>query len=529
MTRPLEAANAAAARGDLAACLSALLAAWRECRDPALAALIEHVGARVPAAPVPSEGIGNALRERIARATDADITTIVAVVLREVRTTPGLYALLVQLANRHPPDPRVAAGLAALVETAPFKRTDGALYGDIITALDAIDDPRFRQLILAGWARVAPRMSRLRKDRKDAEVLQRVAAAVATREPPRCAPELAASIARLAAQLAQQTQTQKKQATDTGALLQAIYDDPFDTSLRLVYADALLEVGDPRGELITLQCNRGDGPVTKRERELLRLYARTWLDAIEPIVLKNGLVYRRGFVAKAREAAKQTAQTGLLAAPAWATVEELDLTVAWGSRAQRFLADRRWKALRSVWNLRDEDVVALAQDRDDYPWTMLAVREVRDWREFARLAAFPALTELAIDSARPEAIAALAGAPLARSLRRVRLQIPATRDGVASVLAAARDANLAELDFSSAWTFAGDGDGELLRLAGDHAIVMFQDSTPGLDALTRLAELLPYGAIRTLEVAGHAKIRPGAWRPFAAALRAKGADASELP
>jgi uncharacterized protein (TIGR02996 family) len=39
-----------------------------------------------------------------------------------------------------------------------------------------------------------------------------------------------------------------------GELLRAVIESPDDDAPRLVYADALLDAGDPRGELITLQC-----------------------------------------------------------------------------------------------------------------------------------------------------------------------------------------------------------------------------------------------------------------------------------
>lgn len=315
------------------------------------------------------------------------------------------------------------------------------------------------------------------------------------------------------------------------SLLQAIYDDPHDTALRLVYADALLQAGDMRGELIVLQCSRRDGQITEREHELLRLHGRTWLGAIDPIVRQTGLAYRRGFVAKARESATELAHDPLLGAPEWATLEELELTAISGERACAFLADPRWKALRAVWNVRGDDLVALARRCDMLPWTTIAVRAVRDWVHLAPLTAFPALTELVIIDGRDvvEALLTVARAPFGRSLRRVRVPFPATRHAVVQVIAAARAAELAELELHHEWTFTGDGEGELLRLEGEHATLVFQSAHPELHALTRLAELLPYGVVRTIAVEGEANITLGAWKPFAEALRAKGADVPDRP
>ena len=524
----IDAAVEAARRKDITACLSALLDEWRETRDAALAAFIERVGTLVPAEPIASKGITKNVDERIARATDADVTTIITVVLREIRNIPRLYTAIVKLAAKSEPDPRIASALAELVRTAPFKQTDGALYGDVIEALDAIDDPRYRALILDCWRRVEPRMRHLRKDRKDGEILQRVAASVAARP----APEpyyFTAAIAEINTLLGAKTNAQKKQASDTSALLQAIYDDPLDTSLRLVYADALLEAGDPRGELITLQCNRGDGPVTKRERELLRLHARTWLGAIEPAVLKSGLEYRRGFVGRARECANKQKHEKALASQEWATVEDLDLTFVWGDRGKRFLSDRRWKALRSVWNIRSADLAELARVRDDYPWTMLAVKYA-DWQSISQITAFPQLAELALNDSIAPAVALrqLVGSPLTRTLRRLRAWIPSERIVIPELVAAWRASGIPELELHDNWTFTGDEDGELMRIAGDHAIVMFQTASPSLRAMTKLVEGLPPGTLRTIEIQP-ARITEAAWAPFAAALRAHGADVPVKP
>jgi uncharacterized protein (TIGR02996 family) len=61
------------------------------------------------------------------------------------------------------------------------------------------------------------------------------------------------------------------------ALLAAVHADPDDLETRLVYGDALSEAGDPRGELIALQCHRGSAPAGERERELLASHGNTWL------------------------------------------------------------------------------------------------------------------------------------------------------------------------------------------------------------------------------------------------------------
>lgn len=83
-------------------------------------------------------------------------------------------------------------------------------------------------------------------------------------------------------------------------LLAAIFAAPDDDAVRLVYADALLERGDPRGELIQLQVARvttplpWDAPASKRERGLLAKHEKAWLAPIRPYIRRWH--WSRGFV-----------------------------------------------------------------------------------------------------------------------------------------------------------------------------------------------------------------------------------------
>ena len=60
-------------------------------------------------------------------------------------------------------------------------------------------------------------------------------------------------------------------------LLAQIYANPDDDALRAVYADALLERGDPRGELITLQLERTRAGAPA-EAQVARLARAAWQD-----------------------------------------------------------------------------------------------------------------------------------------------------------------------------------------------------------------------------------------------------------
>lgn len=80
------------------------------------------------------------------------------------------------------------------------------------------------------------------------------------------------------------------------SLLDAIHAAPDDDRPRLVYADRLMEQGDPRGEFIALQCSAattGDPEATRRSRELLTKHSSTWFKALHE---HAGLEVRRGFL-----------------------------------------------------------------------------------------------------------------------------------------------------------------------------------------------------------------------------------------
>jgi uncharacterized protein (TIGR02996 family) len=86
----------------------------------------------------------------------------------------------------------------------------------------------------------------------------------------------------------------------------AIFEHLDDDAPRLVYADALAERGDPRGELIHVQCALAKTPpgaaadgLRARERELLLAHEREWIADLEPLPVRPigpSWTFGRGFV-----------------------------------------------------------------------------------------------------------------------------------------------------------------------------------------------------------------------------------------
>jgi uncharacterized protein (TIGR02996 family) len=108
-------------------------------------------------------------------------------------------------------------------------------------------------------------------------------------------------------------------------LLRAILAAPGDTKARLVYADWLQDHGDPRGELIVLQCQGDDRPaeVLAREAELIKKHKKAWTAAFGEAKGARW-EYRRGFVEKLAMDAAPLAKHGA-AIFAAEPVEELNV------------------------------------------------------------------------------------------------------------------------------------------------------------------------------------------------------------
>ena len=143
-------------------------------------------------------------------------------------------------------------------------------------------------------------------------------------------------------------------------LLAAIHADLADDELRLVYADALLEADDPRGEHIVLQLNRAraGGKRTAREVALERIHARSWVGPAGAW-LGPKLRYERGFLVAAAHGGRPTAISAKsIGAPVWTTLEELDMTKATES-AVTFLSHPVLHSLRTLTGVLASTLVAI--------------------------------------------------------------------------------------------------------------------------------------------------------------------------
>ena len=109
-------------------------------------------------------------------------------------------------------------------------------------------------------------------------------------------------------------------------LLGLVFGDPASDAHRMVLADRLLELGDPRGELIALQLGRAQSgaPPTPRERELFARHGATWTQPLTDFLVDYR--FRRGFLATTVVNDRVKLPAELERHSTWITVEDLETT-----------------------------------------------------------------------------------------------------------------------------------------------------------------------------------------------------------
>lgn len=500
----------AARRGDWPACLSALLTTWRDVRDPSLAALVERVSAKIPMKPV--AGTLADATARIATATATDVPAILAYALTAMRTNPSAYGLVLVLAKRSQPDPRIATALARIIEDPPrveFKRNGmGGLQDDVVEALHRIDDPRYYDTLRAAYDRTSG--TRTRKHKRALAALATVIRELRDREAP-ALEDVDALVAAIDAELTRSTPLQRARTQGASELLAAIHDNPTDVGLRQVYADLLQESGDPHGEFIGLQCGRpDDGPASKRERELFKAYSRTWLGDIEPIIKKKGLVYRRGFVACLSEGLKYTKHAPLFASSVWCTVEELELDI-WNETATKFLCDPRWKALRKVYGLYHSTFESLRGKT--LPWTALGLRYARTDNWAIAVDVLPDVIELDISqNLARDHLPAIAKTALVDRIRKIRASLATPEDLTAMI------PSTITLELVGGYSFPSDPDGESVEITGTRAVLVHHGQKLDLRFAMRVLAAVPRLTSIALRAPAKARVDDARWQEFTKAL-----------
>ncbi|MEO8845059.1 MAG: TIGR02996 domain-containing protein [Kofleriaceae bacterium] len=282
-------------RDDLPAALGHALASWSEARGDALAEIVLELYARLPTR-VPFAGANHLKRWHAAEALGdpQDIPRQVDYLRIDERlkvATLGITALA-----RRPANPMLAHQLAALLAPMPYRAPVAAeLYHQAIVMIARAATPS-EVTALRTLAEALPTLGNAKLRDQIAGWIEQAIAQIAAHPQPVI--ELAA--ARTA--LADHATRSAGHAARTEQLLAAVYAHLSDDGPRLVLADHLAELGDPRGELIALQCQGSLSPKQQaRVTKLLDTHYREWLAELgDTTVLKDGLAFERGFLARAR-------------------------------------------------------------------------------------------------------------------------------------------------------------------------------------------------------------------------------------
>lgn len=396
----VDAAEAALARGDAQAALRSLLEAWRATRHAALAAAIERLSPLAARGRPPLGGKRRGERvaawdARAAAADPADFAILADALFLE--NSGKAVAAHLEALGRWPADPRLSGLLHELARKVPFTATSARpFWRALFAVLPTVGDPRTRAALDAADAAFAVAF----EGRDDylsylPNQTRKVRAALAdvVEEP-----LPAAALATLSGLGERVEQGLRPTRSDDrlGELLAAVYARPDDDAPRAVLADAWLDAGDPRGELVTLQLAAKGRELSReerrRERQLLDEHGDAWLGPLAGWTRKGDRVFRRGFLAACTIEQKSRSAGPFPITPAWSTVED---AVAVAPLPAAALSS--FRALRRLANLSLEDLFSAAEA--PVHASLVALKAVGRWvpdgfARLGRLAAFPSLARL---------------------------------------------------------------------------------------------------------------------------------------
>lgn len=207
-------------------------------------------------------------------------------------------------------------------------------------------------------------------------------------------------------------------------LFAAVLADPTDEAALAVWADALLELEDPRGELVALGRQPASPKRDKLIATLVRKHARALLGKLGAIVmLAKHLEYERGLLVGCAIAIDQPSKVKpLIGHPEWRTVRSIyfrnysggsldALTTKRPHPAVALLADPVFAALETVLGIGLCDVFApLAARATPFPWREVFLVDYEGEtsvpeavrRAVQESRSFPALRRLGVERMPPE-------------------------------------------------------------------------------------------------------------------------------
>lgn len=297
-------------------------------------------------------------------------------------------------------DPRVSKALEVLLTDVPWTADSSKpVWREAFELATALKDPRWVSLADAlpkQWKFRAPMAAWMGTQ------LKRAVAPLAEQK------NLQLSAAHLKAVQALHALVPQKKVIPAGqdkaALLAAVYAAPSDDAPRRVFADHLLEQGDPRGEFITLQLN-ATADAEKRAKKLLAEHGAKWLDGL---TIAKDVRFERGFLSRVKVTFRNQGEAEKYGAlPAWATVEDLELASANNANDQR-----KWgqtipataRSLKRISGLDANGVENLCALKTPLPVLESIegyVRDLEQWRALTQSTLFPRLTSVDLSGIKP--------------------------------------------------------------------------------------------------------------------------------
>lgn len=382
--------------------LDLLLQAWRVTPAPAIAALIEQLSSQITLSLPRLEGQKQAYHEKWLEIAALGRAADVERLLVRIEQSPATQvdARLRRLETR-PADPRIVAKLVTMIRALPYA-SKTSLWRGALRVLQRGPDVRRRGAVLR-WCR-----GQFNQSRESERMLR---SGLSELFLPLKVPELDEATQRAVALLEEELRSIESRTPLSEAalfdgyvpsdqqdmLLDEVFKAPHDEGPRQVYCDWLLETGDPRGEFMALQLK--EAPLKKEQaaaRRMLKQHGPMWLGALEPVVQRRTMVFRRGFLSECKVKFETSAQRkSLIGHPMWATVEAIE------SEGTLF-GHACMKSLRTVRRAPLEDILVLNQSTKLYPFESLWIRMDAPPGESAKrtlalLAAFPKLRHLKLD------------------------------------------------------------------------------------------------------------------------------------
>lgn len=311
--------------------LEHLVRAWREHhRHPDLANLVERLShastrAREPLDPTLADADYHA--SWIARASRADRVDVELLLPGLFRGPLGKriserFALLLPFAD----DPRVTLAFGRMIDEPPVMSVANfSLWTRLFAALHRAPDIRLRPVLercvsspFSGsrfWPMLQQRSLALLRE--------------LPQQPPALSPAVREQIAAVRQRITKLAPTAsitpRSRPSIADQLLAKIYREPELLEHRMVWADALQNLGDPRGEFVQLQLARDDASKPgKRERALLAQYELAWLAELAPVVDRRRLRWANGFPIEAEVVFNSQTERALIGSEVWATFQAID-------------------------------------------------------------------------------------------------------------------------------------------------------------------------------------------------------------